>query len=115
MEVEKLKTELFDVDKCTDDVIMKLNGKLLDREARRWYLEQDRRIPEMIDKSLPLEEQAKQAFELRNKFRTQTRDLMKDQEKRKILDREEPNKTFEELIVKKCERKNYLVKKLIRI
>lgn len=115
LEVEKLKTELFDVNKCTDDVIMKLNGKLLDREARRWYLEQDRRIPEMIDKSLPLEEQAKQAFELRNKFRTQTRDLMKDQEKRKILDREEPNKTFEELIVKKCERKNYLVKKLIRI
>lgn len=105
LEVEKLKTELFDVDKCTDDVIMKLNGKLSDREARQWYLEQDRRIPEMIDKTLPLEEQAKQAFELRNKFRTQTRDLMKDQEKRKKLDREEPNKSFEELIDKKMREK----------
>ena len=105
LEVEKLKTELFDVDKCTDDVIIKLNGKLSDREARQWYLEQDRRIPEMIDKSLPLEEQAKQAFELRNKFRTQTRDLMKDQEKRKKLDREEPNKSFEELIDKKMREK----------
>lgn len=105
LEVEKLKTELFDVDKCTDDVIMKLNGKLSDREARQWYLEQDRRIPEMIDKTLPLEEQAKQAFELRNKFRTQTRDLMKDQEKRKKLDREEPNKSFEELINKKMREK----------
>lgn len=105
LEVEKLKTELFDVDKCTDDVIMKLNGKLSDREARQWYLEQDRRIPEMIDKTLPLEEQAKQAFELRNKFRTQTRDLMKDQEKRKKLDIEEPNKSFEELINKKMREK----------
>ena len=84
---------------------MKLNGKLSDREARQWYLEQDSRIPEMIDKTLPLEEQAKQSFELRNKFRTQTRDLMKDQEKRKKLNREEPNKSFEELINKKMREK----------
>ena len=40
-------------------------------EARKWYLEQEAKIPNMIDKSLSLEEQAKQAFNLRNKFRTQ--------------------------------------------
>ena len=60
----------------------------------------------MIDKSLPIEQQAKQACELRNRFRTQARDLMFDQEKRKQLDVTDPNKTFEELVSDKMSRKN---------
>ncbi len=103
---EMLKTDLFDIDKCSDNVIIKMKGKLSDREARRWYLEQDKRIPDLIDKNLSLEEQARQACELRNKFRTQTRDLMADQEKRKQLDKDEPNKSFEELLDQKMKNKN---------
>ncbi len=103
---EMLKTDLFDIDKCSDNVIIKMKGKLSDREARRWYLEQDKRIPDLIDKNLSLEEQARQACELRNKFRAQTRDLMADQEKRKQLDKDEPNKSFEELLDQKMKNKN---------
>ena len=44
--------------------------------------------------------------ELRNKFRTQARELMADQEKRKQLDITDPNKSFEELILDKMKRKN---------
>ncbi|WP_418232022.1 phage minor capsid protein [Butyricicoccus sp.] len=74
--------------------------------ARKWYKEHDARIPELIDKSLPLEDQARQACELRNAFRTMTRDFMEDQETRKQLDRDSPNKTFEELIKHKMNDKH---------
>mgnify|MGYP004548957409 FL=1 len=74
--------------------------------ARKWYKEHDARIPELIDKSLPLEDQARQACELRNAFRTMTRDFMEDQEIRKQLDRDSPNKTFEELIKHKMNDKH---------
>lgn len=43
---------------------------------------------------------------MRNMFRTQARDLMADQEKRKELDITDPNHTFEELIDSKMKRKN---------
>lgn len=75
-----------------------LVGKLGDLEARSWYKAHDKRIPELIDKSLSLEGQARQACNLRNQHRTQTRDLMKDQKKRAQLDIDEPNKSFEQLL-----------------
>lgn len=102
---EELRLKLFDVDNCSENDIMEMKGKLNDRDTRLWYLQQDRRIPDLIDKSLPLEEQAKQACELRNKFRTQARDLMSDQEKRAELDRTDPNMSFDELVNDKMRRK----------
>lgn len=82
-----------------------LVGKLGDKEARIWYKNQDERIPDLIDRSLPIEDQAKQACELRNKNRTAARDLMEDQAKRRELDKTDPNKTFEQLINHKMEDK----------
>lgn len=106
LEIEKLKIQLFDIDNSPEDVIIKLQGKLSDVEARKWYLSQDKKIPEQIDKSLSIEEQARQACNLRNKYRTQARDLMKNQEKRAQLDISDPNMSFEELIDKKMKQKN---------
>ncbi len=63
-------------------------------------------VPDIIDTSKPIEEQAKQAFELRNKHRFQARELMKNQEQRKQLDKNDPIITFEELIKHKMEDKN---------
>lgn len=82
-----------------------LVGKLGDREVRIWYKNQDERIPDLIDRSLPIEEQAKQACNLRNENRTAARDLMENQEERRKLDKTDPNKTFEQLIDHKMEDK----------
>lgn len=80
-------------------------GKLSNRAVRRWYLHQDSLIPERIDRRNSLEEQAKQAFEMRNINRSHARDLMRDKELRKKLDINDPNKSFEELIENKMTRK----------
>lgn len=78
---------------------------LSNKQAREWYLEHDARIPLLIDKNASVEEQARQAFDLRNLYREITRDLMKDQNARKDLDKNNPNWTFEGLIAYKMENK----------
>lgn len=85
--------------------ILKNKESLSNLDARKWYLAHDEKIPDLIDKSGSIEKQARQAFELRNSFRTITRDMMKDQETRKELDKSDPNKTFEELLESKMRRK----------
>ncbi len=85
--------------------IQDLREKLSDRAARKWYLAQDEKIPFLIDKNLDLEGQARQSCDLRNQNRTHARDLMRDQKKRKKLDIDEPNKSFEELVADKMKRK----------
>ncbi|SHI90424.1 phage putative head morphogenesis protein, SPP1 gp7 family [Clostridium amylolyticum] len=66
--------------------------------TRKWYKWHDENIPNLIDTSKTIQEQARQAHELRNTYRIQARDLMKDQEERKNLDTKHPNPSFEELI-----------------
>ena len=83
-----------------------LKGSLGNKEVRSWYKAHDENIPNIIDREGPLIDQAKQAFELRNTYRTQARDLMKDQRQRKELDESDPNKSFEELLRDKMDRKN---------
>ena len=78
---------------------------LSNKQAREWYLEHDARIPLLIDKKASIEEQARQAFDLRNLYREITRDLMKDQRTREDLDKNNPNWTFEGLIAYKMENK----------
>lgn len=85
--------------------ILKNKESLSNLDARKWYLAHDKKIPDLIDKSGSIEEQARQAFELRNGFRTITRDMMEEQETRKELDKTDPNKTFEELLESKMRRK----------
>ena len=85
--------------------IQQLSGKLSDRAVRKWYLAQDGKIPDEIDKTQSIEAQARMACELRNRNRTWARDLMHDQEKRRQMDITDPNRSFEELIESKMQRK----------
>ena len=89
------------IEKSSKSGIMKMGNT----EVRKWYKDSIANIPDSIDKTLPLEEQARQAFEARNSIRTQARNMMADEETRKKLDKEKPNKTFEELIESKMKRK----------
>jgi hypothetical protein len=72
--------------------------KLGNKEVRLWYKAHDEKIPNLIDKTLSVKEQAMQACELRNTYRTQARDLMKNQKARKELDEQHPNPAFEQLV-----------------
>lgn len=74
--------------------------------VRKWYKWHDERIYAQIDESMSLEEKAKQAFELRNKYREEARGLMSDKKLRKELDEKYPNKTWEEMVADKMRRKN---------
>lgn len=67
-------------------------------KTRQWYKWHDENIPNLISKSKAIKEQAMQAHELRNTYRTQARDLMKNQEERKELDAKHPNPSFEQLV-----------------
>lgn len=75
------------------------------KEVRKQYLEEVSKIKSNIDKSLPIEEQARQAFNARNAARDKARQQMKDKETLKRLQEEHPNKTFEELVKDKMKRK----------
>ena len=86
------------------DDIKHLNGSLSDKVTRQWYVLHDKKIPDMIDRNQSIEDQARQAHALRNQFRTNARDLMLNQDERKWLDKEHPNKSFEEQIQDKINR-----------
>ncbi|MBQ7493293.1 MAG: hypothetical protein IJT47_02565 [Selenomonadaceae bacterium] len=72
---------------CLDDITV-----------RKWYIYHDERIHELIDSSLSLEQKAHQAFDLRNEYRTQARDLMQDRKKRAQLDLQYPNPSWEDIL-----------------
>lgn len=94
-----------------------LVGKLGNKEVRLWYKAHDENIPNLIDKSKTLEQQARQACNLRNNYKFQARELMKDKIARKYLDENEPFKTFEDLVEhKKLKLKSYddIYKDIIR-
>lgn len=73
-------------------------GQFANKEVRLWYKEKNEAIPDLVDKNKTLEEQAKQACDLRNMYKKQARDMMIDQEYRKFLDEQEKPKSFEELV-----------------
>lgn len=82
--------------------------------VRKWYIDNVSKIADDIDQSLPIEERAKQAFEARNRIRTEARNMMEDQASRKLLDKEHPNKSFEELVESKMKRKGFTREEAIR-
>lgn len=90
-----------DVDKSVKSDIIEMKGKMSDVDVRKWYIEQNDKIPDLIDKTKSIEEQARQACELRNNNRFVARELMADQEMRKQLDVSDPIITFEELVKNK--------------
>ena len=80
-------------------------GALDNKTVREWYIYQSDWIHSQISTELPIEERARQAFELRNKYRRQARDLMADQELRERLDREKPMREWESIVADKMRRK----------
>lgn len=88
--------------------------KLGNSDVRKWYLDNVSKIHDNIDKTLSIEEQAKKAFEARNRVRTEARNMMADEATRKKLDKEHPNKTFEELVESKMKRKGMTREEAIR-
>jgi hypothetical protein len=82
------------------DELAKNPGTLSARNARAWYLSQEDIIPNLLDKGLPLEQQARQAHEFRNNIRTYARDLMADRQKAAELARTSPNMTWEQTVNK---------------
>ena len=79
--------------------------KLGNIAVRKWYKKNVSKIMNSIDPNLPLEEKSKQAFAMRNKLRTQAREMMSDTKKKNLLNRERPNLEYEQLIRSKMERK----------
>lgn len=99
------KKALIDLtDKDYSDIIH-LREKLSNADVRKWYLAHDKNIPNLIDKTKSIEEQARYACELRNMYRFQARELMADQNERQRLDIKDPNRSFEELVEIKMNKK----------
>lgn len=72
--------------------------KLGNKEVRLWYKDKLGKIPKVLDVKKTLEQQAQDAFELRNLYRTQARDLMQNKNMRKYLDETKPNMTFAQMV-----------------
>ena len=88
------------------DDILYMRGKMSDLDVRKWYIAHNKKIPDMIDTTKSIDEQAKQACDLRNKHKFQARELMRNQEARKQLDIDDPIETFDEIIKRKMQDKN---------
>lgn len=73
-------------------------GTLDDVSVRKWYHQQLDAIPGKIDRTQPLRNQARQAFELRNQARVDARALMADRAKALGYDVTDPIRTLQEQI-----------------
>ena len=75
-------------------------GSLSSLEARQWYLKQLADIPNRINKNLPLEQQARQAFSLRNRYKIEARKAMSDRRIAEALNRTDPVLTWRKTMQK---------------
>lgn len=75
------------------------------KSVREWYYANVNNIPNEIDKSKSFEEQVRQAYELRNKYKREAREAMSDKITAGMLDKKRPVKSFDELIADKMKRK----------
>lgn len=75
-----------------------MRGAWNNPDVRAWYKAEDELLPSYIDRSLPLELQAKQGFDMRNINRDRARELMYDRAGADRLYREEPNREWKSFI-----------------
>jgi|GEM_PF-2401001 len=73
---------------------------LSNKEARDWYKEQIKKIGDKLNKNKSLEEQAKDAHNMRNDFKQIARDSMSDRKMADKLEKDFPLKQFDELMKK---------------
>lgn len=116
---EEFKEKYWEtVDKSSGSGIIKVDKKSLSKyigkpiietdnqHIREWYYANVTDISNQIDKSKPFEEQVKQAFNLRNKYKHEARVAMSDEETAKMLEKKRPVVTFDELLKDKMDRKH---------
>jgi filamentous hemagglutinin len=75
-------------------------GSLTDTEARAWYLQQEAKIPSLLDPNASLAQQAQQAGAIRNEIRTTARDAMENRAGAAKITSEKPNLTWEQTVEK---------------
>lgn len=96
-------------DKIKERDLQKYIGKPIqyvdNQSVREWYYANVHDIPNQIDRTKPFEEQVRQAFELRNKYKHEARIAMSDKETANMLEEKKPAPTFEKLLEDKMKRK----------
>lgn len=85
---------------ANSDVILPAFTSLSNVEVRKWYVSHLTKIPKLINKKCTLEEQAHQAWSLRNTFRTAARYAMNNQDLATVLNKQSPNMTWAETMKK---------------
>ena len=86
---------------------MPKEGSLNNVHTREWYLYYIEKIPEVLDKTVPLEEQAIQASQIRGWVRDNARRLMEDRKLAAELEQYEPNLTVNQVRQKQRDRGLY--------
>jgi len=77
------------------DYSRKMNAKFSNGEVRSWYNAHDKNITSLIDNSKPLKEQAMQAHDLRNTYKQQARNMMRDTKAAEQLSQDRPLLDFD--------------------
>lgn len=104
---ERLKAEKQDrINSMPFSEMQALKGKLGKSEVRNWYKHQLSLFPKEEIAKMPLESAAKFACDFRNRVKVEARDLMRDQEARRLLDISDPPEPFEELLMRKMDEKS---------
>lgn len=80
-------------------------GKSDNKTVRDWYYANVHNIPNILDVNTSLEDQAREAFELRNKYKRQARVAMSDEKTAAFLDSKFPVPSFESKLEDKMRRK----------
>ena len=80
-------------------------GKSDNKTVRDWYYANVHNIPNILDVNTSLEDRAREAFELRNKYKRQARVAMSDEKTAAFLDSKFPVPSFESKLEDKMRRK----------
>lgn len=105
-----VKISVEELVKYVDKPISKTDNQ----SVREWYVANVSNIPNKIDRSKTIEEQAKQAFDLRNKLKHDARVAMSDEKTAAKLERVFPAPEWEELIKDKMTRKTLTREEAVR-
>lgn len=95
---------IININKDTIDFSYPMKG-FDNKSIREWYVANVNDIRNRINISKSVEEQARQAFELRIKYRQIARNHMADVETAQMLNKKYPSKSFDELVQDKINRK----------
>lgn len=76
------------------------------KAVRVWYFNEVKNIDAGINQSLPMEEKAKIAFDMRNNIRLKARDARGNKERRRDLAKKNPNPSFQQKMEEKMDKKH---------